>query len=101
MKKLWNLLFGVNLITILYLVVPFILFSLNHDKYENIMEVFFRGSMLLYIYYPLAIATLVFWFFCIRNAIRLKQSGSLFVLVFFNALFCPVFYIMNYKRIHN
>jgi hypothetical protein len=100
MKKFWNLLLVVNLLTILYLVTPFFLFFLNPEKHENIMDEFFRGSLVLYIYYPLAIATLVFWVYCMRNAIRLKKTGSLIALVIFNALFTPVFYLINYRRIH-
>jgi hypothetical protein len=100
MKNFWNLLFGVNVLTILYLVIPFFLFFLNPEKHENIMNVFFRGALVLYIYYPLAIATFVFWVYCLRNAIRLKKTGSLIVLVIFNALYTPLFYLINYRRIH-
>lgn len=100
MKNFWNLLFGVNVLTILYLFIPFILFFLNPEKYSDIFNVFFRGSLVLYLYYPLAIATIIFWVFCVRKAIRLKKTGSLIVLVFLNALFTPIFYLINYRRIH-
>jgi len=101
MKNLWNALCVINIITIMYLIIPFLLFLIYPNEYGNILNVFFRGNLVVFIYYPLALLTLAFWIFCIKKAIKLNKIASIILLIFLNGLFAPVFYLINYRKIHN
>ena len=100
-KPILNVLFIATIILLLYFIFTFMLLLYDYDIFSLVFNFLFKTTIGLTFFYFLAVLCFIFWIYCLRNAIKEADSLHFILLLFFNALYLPIYYLLKIRNIKN
>ncbi len=98
-KTFLNILFIASVILLLYFIFTFILLLYDSDRFYLTFNFLFQTTIGLAVFYCLAVMCFILWIYCLRNSIKEKEPFHFMLLLFFNAFYIPIYYILKVRNI--
>ena len=90
-----------TVILLLYFIFPFIFLVYDYNLFSLVFYFLFKSNIGLTLFYSLAIPCFIFWIYCLRYALKEKETLHFILLLFFNAFYLPIYYLLKSRNIKN
>ena len=98
-KNRITILFIASIIVLLYFIITFGLLFYDEDKFHYVYNLLFKNIIGQIIYFYSSILTFIFGIYCLRMAIKEKDSLNIILLLFFNGFYLPIYHLLKIFKV--